>query len=105
MAGPMVTLACGKSSFTAWAIRCEVEWRMISSASGLFSVMISTRAPSCRGADKVNQLAVDLAGKGSLGQTGADGGGQIGNRGPLRQGPAEPSGSVTCISAHCHSPF
>src|SRR5262245_26625513 len=40
----MVTWAPGNSSCTACAIRCEVEWRRMSSPSGLFGVTMLTSA-------------------------------------------------------------
>src|SRR5258706_5918153 len=44
MTGPMVTCASGKSSFTAYASRCAVEWRMSSRPSGSLAVTIATLA-------------------------------------------------------------
>src|SRR6266850_8496360 len=40
----MVTWASGKSSFTACASRCAVEWRRMSTPSGSRSVMMETSA-------------------------------------------------------------
>src|SRR5687768_7714411 len=40
MTGPIVTLVSGHRRWTAWAIRCAVEWRYTSRASGSRSVRI-----------------------------------------------------------------
>ncbi|EIL93647.1 hypothetical protein UU5_12598 [Rhodanobacter sp. 115] len=54
-----------------------MEWRRISSASGLFSVMICRAGVVLDRETGVHQLAVDLAGQGGLGQAGADGSGHV----------------------------
>ena len=87
MAGPMAYLAPGHSRVTACAITCAVECRSTVRPRSEPAVITLTRELSGNGADKSRSRAIDEAGYRRLGQTRANGRGQVGHRRPRRKLP------------------
>ena len=98
MAGPIVTFATGNRHFTACAIRCEVECRIISRASGLFPVIIATFAPSGRMAGRSTRFPFILPASAALARPVPIAAARSRTVAPALSNLTEPSGSVTLMS-------